>query len=148
MTRQCGPCSACCTVLEVAAISKPGFARCPNQEGGCSVYEQRPAPCMSYRCHWLDGQLAEDERPDLVGLIFDDGLSTLFRPMWGDDAIVARETAPGTSQGPRAAGLIQLRASEGSHVFIKAFSGGDSLVTRDPEVAKQVERARRRFGRL
>jgi len=144
VTRQCGPCSACCTVLEVAAISKPGFAQCPNQEGGCSVYEQRPAPCMSYRCHWLDGQLAEDERPDLVGLIFDSGLSPLFK-MWGADAIVARETAPGTAQEPRAARLIQKRASEGNHVFVRPFSGGDSLVTRDSEMLKRVERERERF---
>jgi len=81
-----------------------------------------------------------------VGLIFDDGLSRLFRPMWGENAIVARETAPGTSSQPRAADLIQQKADGGLHVFVKMFGGGTRVVSSDPEVTARFIQTRARFS--
>jgi len=119
--RSCGPCSACCLVLEVHAISLLAWNRCPDQcVGGCGVYETRPEGCRSYRCSWLNGELAEDERPDLAGVIVDEGLSAVFKPMWGDSARCVREVWQGASDAPMASSLIDRIAGE---VFIKRWSG-------------------------
>ena len=96
MTRACGSCGACCTVLEVEALRKPARVECrhlavlngaaSDERGRCTVYARRPEACASFRCFWLreadvaeaqaaasrlrPALLLEDgERPDRVGLM-------------------------------------------------------------------------------
>lgn len=74
--RQCGECSLCCTVLRVDALAKLGGIPCvqladPLRGGGCRIHASRPAVCRRYRCLWLQGGLAEHERPDRLGAIVD-----------------------------------------------------------------------------
>ena len=122
--RSCGPCSACCEVLEVRALDLPAWTRCPDQcaDGGCGIYEDRPESCRPYRCSWLMGEMQEDERPDLVGVIVDEGLTQIFQVMWGDTARCVREVWEGASESATASALIS-RLTAASIVFLKTPDG-------------------------
>src|SRR4051812_3751901 len=69
--RQCGSCNACCDILEVAAVDKPGNQLCRHwQTGtGCTIYERRPPMCRSFVCAWLQGPLGDDWFPAKSGII-------------------------------------------------------------------------------
>jgi hypothetical protein len=72
VTRRCGPCSACCTALQVEAINKPECSRCEHQRNGwkaCAIYDDRPDGCRTFECDWLRGKMASRDRPDQLGLI-------------------------------------------------------------------------------
>ena len=139
MSRACVPCSACCEALEVRAVASPAWTRCEHQrEDGCGIYEARPEGCRPYRCLWLDGELADDERPDLVGVIVDDGLTPAFKPLWGNDAVCVREIKTASATEPRAAALIKRLNDAGRAVFIKRPDG-----TTEPVGEALNEKARR-----
>ncbi|MEZ6188430.1 MAG: hypothetical protein R3F62_25945 [Planctomycetota bacterium] len=58
----------------VGALGKPMFTPCPQLcEAGCGAYAERPDECRAFRCAWHrgDGQLADDDRPDRVGLMIE-----------------------------------------------------------------------------
>jgi len=120
MHRECGPCSACCRVLDVRAVNSPAGVPCVFQraEGGCDIYVERPLGCRPYRCLWHQGELREDERPDRVGVIVDRGLSQLFRLTWGGDAVCVREIVEGASKAAPAARIIRRLVREGRAVFL------------------------------
>lgn len=74
--RDCGPCSACCTVLRVDELSKPAGHDCRHQRGapdgaGCGIHAERPSVCRGYHCLWLQGGLEDGDRPDRTGGIVD-----------------------------------------------------------------------------
>ena len=84
--RECGPCTACCTALAIAELNKPTFQSCSHLcDTGCDIYARRPGSCADYQCLWLQGHLAEEDRPDLLGVIF---------TTTADPADVARSTLP------------------------------------------------------
>lgn len=65
--RQCGDCGLCCRVLAVEALAKPAHVACDHYADGvgCTIYDQRPAACRSFRCLWLDQPaLAENWKPN------------------------------------------------------------------------------------
>lgn len=71
--RECGPCSACCTHLDVddEEIKHEAHVDCPRLvDNRCSDYEARPATCRNYRCLWLEG-FGDDvlDRPDQLGVL-------------------------------------------------------------------------------
>jgi len=140
MSRSCGDCSACCDVLGVAALGKPEWSPCPHQSAGCAIYEGRPDGCKSYRCAWLDGELGDDERPDLVGLIVDSGLTRSFLPIWGDDAVNVREVFPGAAKADKGVELADRLVAQRRPVFLKDYGGGCALRSNDEDVrAKFVD---------
>jgi hypothetical protein len=71
--RECGPCTACCTILGVAELHKPVYVTCQHVcEQGCSIYNARPQTCRDWSCDWKNGFVpGEDRRPDKLGIIFD-----------------------------------------------------------------------------
>jgi hypothetical protein len=70
MSRECGDCTACCTVLGVHELKKaPSTPCCHECATGCSTYESRPESCREFRCVWLDGAFEEHLRPDKLGLV-------------------------------------------------------------------------------
>lgn len=74
MSRTCGDCTRCCTMLSVHGDGwyKPPGVPCASQaDGGCSIYAQRPAACHAYRCMWLGGFGTLDDRPDRGRAIFE-----------------------------------------------------------------------------
>jgi hypothetical protein len=96
--RQCGSCTACCTLVpvELPAGVKPAGVRCPHvRSTGCSIYHRRPEPCAVWSCRWLfDPDTAALRRPDRAGYIVDPLTSTILvdgKPMqavqvWVDPA--------------------------------------------------------------
>ena len=71
--RRCGPCNACCVVLEIATPQLRKKARVPCQhltDGGCGVYAARPDVCQQFLCGWrLFEELGDEWRPDLSGVL-------------------------------------------------------------------------------
>lgn len=99
--RQCGPCTACCTVMGVDEIGKKGGDRCEHvidklyklsDRAGCGIYESRPQSCRDFKCAWLWlDKLRNMERPDIVGIMLD--VNTEQSTVGG--AFIAREVRPG-----------------------------------------------------
>jgi hypothetical protein len=76
--RQCGECTACCTVMGAKTIGKPYYCDCEHQGAGCAIYNDRPLECQAYACMWWAaefGGIPEEDRPDKLGLMFDVGPS-------------------------------------------------------------------------
>jgi hypothetical protein len=71
MPKECGGCTACCTLIGVPALSKPAGTRCPHcVVGGCGIYEERPDSCRKWICGWLaDPGMPDEFRPDRCGFI-------------------------------------------------------------------------------
>ena len=124
MNRICGECNFCCEILEVAEISKKQWIPCEHQcDQGCNIYENRPTPCNKYNCYWLEGNFEENDRPDKVGLIIDNG-NQMFKDVWGDKAINVRETRPGIVNSEKATDLINRLKNEKYIIFLKTYAGG------------------------
>jgi hypothetical protein len=70
-TRECGSCSMCCDVLEVAAVGKPVNQLCKHwQTGtGCTIYDDRPQMCRSFNCGWLQGHLSDHWFPERARMV-------------------------------------------------------------------------------
>lgn len=71
--RECGECTACCTVTAVYELNKPTGVRCCHLADRCSIYDTRPRSCHAFACNWLlrrDPAQADDLRPDRLGLMF------------------------------------------------------------------------------
>jgi hypothetical protein len=67
--RECGECTACCTVLHIDTpeLQKPAGTTCVNCTAGkgCGIYETRPQICRSWFCGWrVMPQYDESWRPD------------------------------------------------------------------------------------
>jgi len=67
----CDGCTACCKILNIEELNKPGDTWCTHCEigVGCGIYETRPEACRVYECVWLQTQrggkpLALELRPD------------------------------------------------------------------------------------
>ena len=67
----CDGCTACCKIMEVRELSKPGNVWCTHCRigAGCAIYDERPASCRTFECVWLQTQrgkapLAPELRPD------------------------------------------------------------------------------------
>jgi hypothetical protein len=71
--RECGPCTACCTVMAVHELAKPARRACDHvSHSGCTVHRDRPESCRAFHCLWLRGAMAGDNtRPDELGVCFD-----------------------------------------------------------------------------
>lgn len=101
--RDCGGCSACCTAMKVAALSKPAGQHCEHQmPGGCGNYADRPAACREWFCMWVrDGRglFTEAERPDRLGVFF---TASRADPATRRQVIHAHETRPAAASDPAA----------------------------------------------
>ena len=70
--KACGPCTMCCSALEIAELKKPAGPLCGNCRLaiGCGIYSDRPQVCRDFECEWLTRRdLPRRLRPDLVGVI-------------------------------------------------------------------------------
>lgn len=106
--RACGPCSACCEFAGVDELAKPPDQRCAHQcQSGCAIYADRPPSCRAYTCLWQEGEFADGDRPDKIGLAFDLPAHVRNHPDYaGIHAICAYELWPGARDEPRAATLL------------------------------------------
>ncbi len=73
MVKTCGPCTLCCTVLDIPELAKPAGTPCRHLGAGCGIYPDRPSPCRVFTCGWLAiGALGEAWRPDIAGFLIRD----------------------------------------------------------------------------
>lgn len=107
--RECGSCSACCTVLGVHEIKKGTYQTCEHLcEAGCLIYAERPGSCQTFECQWLrgvlevDGAIDTEMRPDACGVIFD----YQPEPMFGE-VFTAWEVEPGASASSHARSIVK-----------------------------------------
>lgn len=103
MKRACGECTACCTTHRIPELNKPVGVRCQHVAStGCKIYAFRPHSCQEFECLWLQGHFHQDQRPDLLGLVFD-----VNQPPPGlKQALVVRETRPRASEEDAATALL------------------------------------------
>jgi hypothetical protein len=71
--RDCGACTACCTVLTVDTpdFKKPAETPCIHlNDRGCGIHAARPSICRTWFCAWRRvAGLPDDARPDRSGLL-------------------------------------------------------------------------------
>jgi hypothetical protein len=69
--RRCGPCTACCTELEIPELRKKARTPCHHLTmSGCGIYAARTSVCQKFLCGWrLFEDLGDDWRPDLSGVM-------------------------------------------------------------------------------
>ena len=101
----CGDCTACCTVLPITELNKPGCVTCEQldeKRPGCSIYASRPKVCKEFECFWLIDQkdsrsvLPAEFRPDLLGVLIMSTQRTAF-----GHTILAVETLPDGTKDER-----------------------------------------------
>lgn len=84
--RKCGSCSVCCHTLRIEEPTLNKLAGVPcqhlKQQGGCSIYSERPSVCQNWYCGWRLFNLDSSLRPDRCGvLIRYEGTSLCFQPI-------------------------------------------------------------------
>lgn len=96
--RECGACTACCTVMAVHELQKANYEPCCHLTDRCSIYATRPDSCREWSCLWLKGLIEGDERrrPDQLGLVLSLDESGVY-PM-----ITAYEVWEGAALQPKA----------------------------------------------
>ena len=129
MPRQCGACTACCTVMQVSDIDNSAGCRCVHQrDHGCAVYESRPEGCRGFTCLWLadvKGRFGPEHRPDRFGLVLADDADEAGP----EPAIAAREVWAGAASQPRARQLLSLLGRVMSVRVIPAPPGKAATLT-------------------
>ena len=66
--RDCGSCSLCCILPDIAEFDKPANEPCRHclVGGGCDAYAMRPATCRDFFCLWrTDATLGDEWEPRL-----------------------------------------------------------------------------------
>lgn len=61
--RDCGSCSLCCILPDIAEFDKPANEPCRHclPGGGCDAYDVRPATCRDFHCLWRTDPTLGDE---------------------------------------------------------------------------------------
>jgi hypothetical protein len=66
--RNCGTCSLCCILPDIADFDKPANQPCRHcvAGGGCDAYDARPATCRDFYCFWrTEAALAPEWEPQI-----------------------------------------------------------------------------------
>ncbi len=66
--RDCGSCSLCCILPDIAEFDKPANEPCRHclPGGGCDAYDVRPSTCRDFYCLWrTDPTLGDEWEPRL-----------------------------------------------------------------------------------
>jgi hypothetical protein len=66
--RDCGSCSLCCILPDIAEFDKPANEPCRHclVGGGCDAYAMRPSTCRDFFCLWrTDGALGPEWAPSV-----------------------------------------------------------------------------------
>jgi hypothetical protein len=102
----CDGCTACCTVMAVTELRKPGRRACDHiRRDGCRIYPERPKSCREFHCAWVRGMVGGGAatRPDELGVMFDAFIDRGHGAM----RIVAFELWAGALEGPLARAIVE-----------------------------------------
>ena len=71
MSRDCGGCTECCTLLPIEPFDKPGYQKCQHEcAAGCAIYDTKPECCNQFTCAWREADgMAKSWRPDKTGIV-------------------------------------------------------------------------------
>lgn len=110
--RECGDCTACCTVLTVATpgFSKPAGTPCIHlARSGCSIHAERPHICRTWYCGWRRiAELPDGARPDRSGMLVSLDFVREPRNCFEGVSIMVRTLGPGLDKKAASAILDQL----------------------------------------
>lgn len=70
--RDCGSCSLCCILPDIAELDKTANEPCRHclPGGGCDAYDVRPKTCRDFFCLWrTDPALAAHWQPQVAGMM-------------------------------------------------------------------------------
>jgi len=139
--RKCGDCYSCCEVLKIEELKSSNYDKCKYAScNGCSIYEKRPLPCVSYKCMWLTGLGEENQRPDKLGLIFDhndDKFSKKFRSIAKFDLMIARETFLGASQTKRGRKFLTSLKKK-CPIYLFRADGTNKVIAKNEKLKEKV----------
>jgi hypothetical protein len=84
----CDGCTACCKVLKIRELDKPGNTWCRHCSigTGCTIYDTRPESCRVYECLWLKTQRME--KPIVAALRPDKSRVVIGTTNHGEDLIL------------------------------------------------------------
>jgi hypothetical protein len=161
--RECGECSACCTLIAVPEIGKKENAPCPNakKDEGCAIHESRPESCRAYSCLWLaEGSpeivpesrlrgkseiptlLRNMDRPDRVGVVVDVlPPDSEFSRFSGYPSLLLRSARPHAFSEPEARGLVR-RLRRRAVVVCVSMDGRERKILGPEHAMRRLERAR------
>jgi len=84
--RSCGTCISCCYNPKIPELKKEERVLCQNCSGSnCLVYETRPNDCRTFLCSWMQGELYENQRPDMCGVMIENHGPFRFAMCEGDE---------------------------------------------------------------
>ena len=144
IARECGECTACCSLMGVDALAKCQGEDCAHADKGCEIYEDRPSACREYSCEWKRGRFKDSERPDRIGIVVDDGNDPRYRQRLGADAVVVRETFLDSERSERqdAMRFVGRIGSEGGVIVLvphpRSASQKRKLMCADPVKGKRA----------
>lgn len=75
MSRQCGECTACCSLMHVPELDKQMYVLCNHciLKRGCNIYNDRPTSCRTFECLWYKyNELPDELRPDECGVMVEE----------------------------------------------------------------------------
>lgn len=129
-SRTCGECTLCCFSHAVSPRQGESF----NKEAvtwcehcaigiGCKIYENRPIGCREFKCGWLTGLAADDERPDRTHVV-------MHRFLVSDTKFLLRlvETAVDALNSPRIQRVIQEQVRAGDLVGLHYLNGAKEVI--------------------
>lgn len=144
-TRSCGPCTACCTMLNIDELMKPEGQDCKSlRSSGCSRYADRPRTCKEFFCLWRFGNiLDEDQRPDRTGVLLYVGQdeSFLFLMAMCRDENTAERAKTGLKQLAELTKLpVVVRTPRAARYIVL---GSDPQITEARAVEERMQKRRR-----
>jgi uncharacterized protein len=113
----CGPCTLCCSALEIVEFNKAPGVRCRDcaTSGGCAIYDARPSVCREFECLWLTERgLARNLRPDIIETLFMEDDDS------GEYRAVCEPRRPMAWRAPRVLAHLVAVAKSGRTVVAKA----------------------------
>lgn len=120
--RACGDCRMCCKLPDIPELAKPIDTWCRHADldrpdGGCKIYNDRPAVCRSFACGWLKGLGQERDRPDRLGVMWQPIQMPDGRP-----GLAFVESEPGALGKPRVRRwLEQFNRSHPGRIAVRRF---------------------------
>ncbi len=125
--RDCGSCSLCCILPDIAEFDKPANQPCRHCliGGGCDAYDVRPSTCRDFYCLWRTDPTLGDEWEPRVSrmMLYVQGpqLTVLVEPEAGE----IWQEAPYRGELEERAGALKARGG-----YVVVYAGENATVVK------------------